>query len=572
MTKAHEFLDEGDRGVRSAARLLRDEKGSRSGDSLPKSGSRRASSLLKEESARPGSDQQPSGGARIRKMGRREKVKLSRKLRSSAAAAAALAPEGGDGASSSGDNAAARAAGASASMLEKVRARRALRKGKALSAGGRAAGANRRNPAAGARSAGEAKAPADASRKAAEKLEKERRRAVVRAATRRKRAAVRAVDAVQSKLSATRAAAAVKSGGAVVAGASAAPTVGIPLALVVIALAVAVAVGAVIGEASKPKDGPLEGFPPYITASMVRAALQCQEDYGHPAGCTIAQIIAESGMGDTMSGLATRDHNLFGMKWSVAYEGEPEVAGHASWGTGEEYEPGQITQVTAEFIVFKSDEACITFRSRVFLQGSRYAGNALIQQAIAEHSSDRMAEGLKDAGWATDSAYVEKLKQIMDEWGLRALDTMTVEEWEQQIASGGKGQDYDSATDAQKRVADQARKEPPGKPGWCAAWVRGVFEHVGIYPQGYLPYASSYMKWCPARLDASSVKVGMIVVTPSTSTAPGVGHIGIYVGGGIIRSMERTGLVDRSIDNWLSVYTVAPSYVGWINGVDLSAS
>ncbi len=33
MTKAHELLDEGDRGVRSAARLLRDEKGSRSGDS-----------------------------------------------------------------------------------------------------------------------------------------------------------------------------------------------------------------------------------------------------------------------------------------------------------------------------------------------------------------------------------------------------------------------------------------------------------------------------------------------------------------------------------------------------------
>ena len=570
MTKAHELLDEGDRGVRSAARLLRDEKGSRSGGSLPKSGSRRASSLLKEESARPGSDQQPSGGARALKMGKRDAARLSRKLRSSAAAAAALAPEGGGEASSSGDDAAARAAKASASMLGKVRARRALRKGKALSAGG-AAGAGREGSAAAARASGGSKAPDAASRKAAEKLERERRHAVVRAAARRKSAAARAVDAVQAKLSATRAAAAAKTGAAVAAGAGGSSAVGIPLALVVIALAVTVAVGAVIGEASRPKDGPLEGFPPYITASMVRAALRCQEDYGHPAGCTIAQIIAESGMGESMSQLAVRDHNLFGMKWSVAYEGEPEVAGHASWGTGEEYKPGQITQVTAEFIVFKSDEACITFRSRVFLQGSRYAGNALIQQAIAEHSSDRMAEGLKDAGWATDSAYVEKLKRIMDEWGLRALDTMTVEEWEQQIASGGKGQDYDSATDAQKRIADQARIEPFAGGGWCAKWVCNVFDHAGVAAPR-LPRASDYMRFCPARLDASAVKVGMIVVTPSSSTAPGIGHIGIYVGGGIIRSNEVGGVIDRTIDDWLGVYTAAPSYVGWMSGIDLSAS
>ncbi|MFR7670356.1 MAG: hypothetical protein ACLU0O_06365 [Collinsella sp.] len=34
-------------------------------------------------------------------------------------------------------------------------------------------------------------------------------------------------------------------------------------------------------------------------------------------------------------------------------------------------------------------------------QAERYSGNALIQEAIERHDSDRMAEGLKDAGWAT---------------------------------------------------------------------------------------------------------------------------------------------------------------------------
>ena len=56
----------------------------------------------------------------------------------------------------------------------------------------------------------------------------------------------------------------------------------------------------------------VEGLPPYITYDMVVAALECQEEYGHPAGCTLAQIIVESGKGETMSLLATRDRNLFG--------------------------------------------------------------------------------------------------------------------------------------------------------------------------------------------------------------------------------------------------------------------
>lgn len=33
-----------------------------------------------------------------------------------------------------------------------------------------------------------------------------------------------------------------------------------------------------------------------------------------------------------MSQLATRDHNLFGMKWTSSYASAAEVAGKASWG------------------------------------------------------------------------------------------------------------------------------------------------------------------------------------------------------------------------------------------------
>ena len=69
-----------------------------------------------------------------------------------------------------------------------------------------------------------------------------------------------------------------------------------------------------------------------------------------------------------------------------------EVAGKSSWRTGEEYGGEQVT-VTADFISFVGDAECIRFRSRVFLQADRYASNALIREAIANHDSDKMAEG-----------------------------------------------------------------------------------------------------------------------------------------------------------------------------------
>ena len=152
------------------------------------------------------------------------------------------------------------------------------------------------------------------------------------------------------------------------------------------ALAVAQLLSALFGfwDDAASKQG-LEGLPPYITYEMVEAALECQEEYGHPAGCTIAQIIQESGQGDRMSRLAERDHNLFGMKWWAGYAGCPEVAGKANWATSEEYVPGEHTPDHGDcFIRFTGDAECIRFRSRVFLQAERYSGNALIQRGDRE--------------------------------------------------------------------------------------------------------------------------------------------------------------------------------------------
>lgn len=303
------------------------------------------------------------------------------------------------------------------------------------------------------------------------------------------------------------------------------------VAFVACALAVAQLLSALFGfwDDAASKQG-LEGLPPYITYEMVEAALECQEEYGHPAGCTIAQIIQESGQGDRMSQLAERDHNLFGMKWWSGYAGCPEVAGKANWATSEEYVSGEHTQITASFIRFTGDAECIRFRSRVFLQAERYSGNALIREAIERHDSDRMAEGLKDAGWATDSSYVESLKSIMAQWGLYRFDSMTVEDLKDPAANGNA---IVEAAYSQLGVPYVWGGSTPGKALDCSGLTQYCYAQAGIRISHYT--GSQYEEL--RRIPLSEAKPGDILYRS--------GHVAIYIGDDRYIHEPRTGDVCR---------------------------
>ena len=270
-----------------------------------------------------------------------------------------------------------------------------------------------------------------------------------------------------------------------------------------------------MAENTEDKKRSMEGLPPYITYEMVEEAVRCQQEYGHPAGCTIAQIICESGQGDSMSQLATRDHNLFGMKWASSFASAPEVVGKAGWSTQEEYTPGTFTTITAYFTVFKGDVECIRFRSRVFLQASHYRNNSLIKQAIAEHSSDKMAEGLKDAGWATSSAYVDSLKSAMDTYNLRRFDSMTVEDLE----SGALSADaIIAAAYSQLGVPYVWGGNTPGVGLDCSGLTQYCYRQAGIA----IPRNSEDQAAFGRKVPVSEASPGDILWRP--------GHVAIYIG------------------------------------------
>ena len=381
-------------------------------------------------------------------------------------------------------------------------------------------------------------------------------------------AAAKARHAAVSQASAGAAKAAASAGGkgAVV---SAGSSVAVPVAGVLAAimafllavLAISQIVSALFGfwenEASKAS---LEGLPPYITYEMVEEALACQEEYGHPAGCTIAQIIVESGQGDHLSGLATQDHNLFGMKWSSSYAlceevagksswrtgeeyGGEQVAGKSSWRTGEEYGGEQVT-ITADFISFVGDAECIRFRSRVFLQADRYASNALIREAIANHDSDKMAEGLKDAGWATSSSYVESLKSTMETYNLYRFDGMSLEDFR----SGAVLADaIVSAAYSQLGVPYVWGGTTPGVGLDCSGLTQYCYKQAGIS----IPRNTEAQYAQGKKIALSEAQPGDILYR--------MGHVGIYIGGDRYIHAPHRGEVVK-IASGISSFTCALSY------------
>lgn len=299
---------------------------------------------------------------------------------------------------------------------------------------------------------------------------------------------------------------------------AAAPVAGVLAGIVAFVLAMMVVsqlISALFGfwenEASKQS---LAGLPPYITQEMVITSLECQEKYGHPAGCTIAQIICESGVGDHLSGLATRDNNLFGIKWATSYGLAEEVSGHSSWQTGEEY-GGQHVTITDEFTSFKSHKDCIVFRSRVFLAHSRYSQSALIKEAMATHSSNKMAEGLKDAGYATSSSYVETLKSIMQTYNLYRFDGMTVEQYESMSANGDA---IVQAAYSQLGVPYVWGGETPGVGLDCSGLTQYCYKQAGIS----IPHYTEDQKTVLRTILISEAQPGDILYK--------YGHVAIYIG------------------------------------------
>lgn len=137
--------------------------------------------------------------------------------------------------------------------------------------------------------------------------------------------------------------------------------------------------------------------------------------------------------------------------------------------------------------------------------------------------------------------------------------------------SGGTPQ-QNAGSGKQQAVVNACYSTPSPGLNWCAAWVTNVFRNAGV---GYFGgnACDMFNAWCYSS-DRSALQVGMIVADSSHSGtgAPGLiyGHVGIYVGGGIVMSNEGA-ITSKSLDAFIRFYgTGSGVRWGWLGGIALS--
>lgn len=139
------------------------------------------------------------------------------------------------------------------------------------------------------------------------------------------------------------------------------------------------------------------------------------------ASLTIAQGILESGWGK--STLALYANNLFGMKATTSWMGRIYNAE-----TKESFDGTSLVSTTANFKAYDNWEESIADHSTLFVNSSRY------KKVVGELDYKIACQEVKNAGYATDPDYPNKLIALIEQYKLYDYDIPDVKEPEEHWA------------------------------------------------------------------------------------------------------------------------------------------
>ena len=154
---------------------------------------------------------------------------------------------------------------------------------------------------------------------------------------------------------------------------------------------------------------------PLCTADMKKSGIL--------ASITAAQFILESGFGK--SELAQNANNCFGMKTSLSgnnwsgstWDGKSVYTKK----TNEEYTPGNVTTVTADFRKYPCVEDSISDHA-AYLLGAKNGSKLRYDGIKGNTDYKKVAQLIKDGGYATSSTYVSHLCSLIEKWNLTQYD------------------------------------------------------------------------------------------------------------------------------------------------------
>ena len=328
--------------------------------------------------------------------------------------------------------------------------------------------------------------------------------------------------------------------------------IGIAISIVSIILIVAIIISSVAMQLlalNKSKDNDIDmslfNLPACITEDIIRAAVLSYEKYGVPASITIAQILVESGT--EFSELATRDKNLFGVKFfGNGIEGED----FNYWKTREENSHGSY-YIRAKFRKYKSYAESIDAHGELLAQ-------PMYKSRVKDlKSPDAWADALQGK-YATAHNYASTLKKIMQQYNLYQFDGVK----SKNLKSLGNVNYIGAAkksSSAQAAIVTAALSSPdPFNHGYrnlCEGWVCDTYRKAGLH------YSASC---CASHArERFAIKTGKIpigaVIYSSKGYKSGVrcscgrdaGHVAIYIGDGKVAGSQTPYIMD--INDWIAL-------------------
>ena len=159
--------------------------------------------------------------------------------------------------------------------------------------------------------------------------------------------------------------------------------------------------------------------------------------------------------------------------------------------------------------------------------------------------------------------------------GLLAADGVTTTfgqpAW-REVPAGHQPQELMAAGALQRRLVECAHGTAPMGEGLCAAWVERAFSRLGM---GYVSgdARALYDGFC-SRTDTADLLVGMVVAVGRHPYGAGGwdhGHVGLYVGDGLVMDCAGGRVREVPLALWLSAYGVAsePRW-GWLGALALA--
>ncbi len=142
-----------------------------------------------------------------------------------------------------------------------------------------------------------------------------------------------------------------------------------------------------------------------FVALHAQGAQKAEQETGIPASFMVAQAAHETGWGKKAIRMAdgSNSFNLFGIKANAAWKGATTQI------LTTEYIDGKARKVAQTFRAYSSYEESFADYARLMKTSPRY------RDVVANaHSARDFAQGLQQAGYATDPAYADKLGRVIN--------------------------------------------------------------------------------------------------------------------------------------------------------------